>query len=518
MHKKIFDTIVIGSGAGGLSSAAYLSRKGLNVLLCEKMNEIGGYLINFQRTGKSGDKYRFDTGLHYVSECGQGCKFMTVLEELVGKRSHDLKWNMMDPHQINRYIYNDFEYSFPMGLHNFEKSILYKFPDAKEEIKKAFRLVRKIDETLTDSQELVESFKTGSLLTKIQSALKLIPILPKTYKYLTSTALELLSEIKDPRVLKIMDSFSGECGSSIETSSSIVFLMINSYSNGSYYPQGGTSPMINLFRDTVLENGGQIKKKTGVTSIRKEGKLFKVQTNRGEFFSKTVVSNTDPQVLYSDLLPQEMVSKKMKKKISKTTSSASTFITFIGTDLDLSKYMTSGNISLFDDSFSNKKSKGIVFGGHFVASPTLKDPNGGHSAKGKYSLEILSDAGPFEDWKQWENSKPYQRPIEYMKKKEEIGMQVIKLVERKLLPNLTSHLDFVEFASPLTNVHYVSAKDGAICGPAQIPSQCYLKTFPIKTCVPGLYHCGSSTFAAGVQTSIQSGLLASKELLKHFKK
>jgi phytoene dehydrogenase-like protein len=44
-----YQAIVIGSGAGGLSAALSLSRKGISVLLLEAMPSFGGYLNAFQR-------------------------------------------------------------------------------------------------------------------------------------------------------------------------------------------------------------------------------------------------------------------------------------------------------------------------------------------------------------------------------------------------------------------------------------------------------------------------------------
>lgn len=49
-----YDVIVVGAGAAGLSSAAYLSKAGLKVLLCEKEERIGGLLkrIHFRWRNK----------------------------------------------------------------------------------------------------------------------------------------------------------------------------------------------------------------------------------------------------------------------------------------------------------------------------------------------------------------------------------------------------------------------------------------------------------------------------------
>lgn len=53
-------TLVVGSGAGGMTLALLLARAGRNVTLIEKQSTIGGYLRRFVRGG-----VRFDTGYHF---------------------------------------------------------------------------------------------------------------------------------------------------------------------------------------------------------------------------------------------------------------------------------------------------------------------------------------------------------------------------------------------------------------------------------------------------------------------
>ena len=53
------DVIVIGSGMGGLSTAALLAKQGKRVLVLEQHDIAGGNLHTFSEKG-----YEFDTGLH----------------------------------------------------------------------------------------------------------------------------------------------------------------------------------------------------------------------------------------------------------------------------------------------------------------------------------------------------------------------------------------------------------------------------------------------------------------------
>jgi prolycopene isomerase len=59
-----YDAIVVGSGLGGLTSAALLARAGKRVLIVERHDRAGGYAHAFRRRG-----YRFDSAVHLVSGC-----------------------------------------------------------------------------------------------------------------------------------------------------------------------------------------------------------------------------------------------------------------------------------------------------------------------------------------------------------------------------------------------------------------------------------------------------------------
>ena len=62
---KTYDVIVVGSGMGGLTTAAYTTRANRKVLLLEKSSQPGGLFGSFQSGG-----YVFDHGARAVENSG----------------------------------------------------------------------------------------------------------------------------------------------------------------------------------------------------------------------------------------------------------------------------------------------------------------------------------------------------------------------------------------------------------------------------------------------------------------
>ena len=60
-----YDVVIVGGGISGLTSAAFLSKKGYKVLLCEKERSIGGLVSSFDYKG-----FRFDAGIRAFENSG----------------------------------------------------------------------------------------------------------------------------------------------------------------------------------------------------------------------------------------------------------------------------------------------------------------------------------------------------------------------------------------------------------------------------------------------------------------
>src|SRR6516162_8021528 len=116
-----FDAIVIGSGIGGLATAALLSLyAGKRVLVLERHYTAGGYTHVFHRPG-----YEWDVGLHYIGRVQDQTSRSRKTFDLV--TNGQLKWEPM-PDVYDRFVIGSQKYEFVSGADRLRDRLNDYFP------------------------------------------------------------------------------------------------------------------------------------------------------------------------------------------------------------------------------------------------------------------------------------------------------------------------------------------------------------------------------------------------------
>jgi len=504
-----FQVIVIGSGAGGLSSALFLAKQGFSVLLLEAMPSFGGYLNPFKR-----GPYTFDTGLHYIGELGRGEAFTNLLDTL--GIADKLDFVELDPEGFDRFIFPDCEFTMCKGKERYKEKLIRAFPKEENGIKKYFNVFDKVIKA-TEA-----SMSSGTGLIGMLGFLLKHPVM---LKYGRATFQNLLDEVTTDKLLQaVLSAQSGTYGlPPAKVSALIPLLVLNHFINGSYYPKGGSGAFRDLFIDTLESHGTQTKRLKRVVGIDKKGNEFFVKIDSGEQFTAiAVVSNADPMLTLGQLVNPEVIPFKSQKRVSRLRPSLGSFYAFMGTDLNLpSTGITSANIWHYDDVDINKiydtSDVSLIqenVRAFFVTSPSVKDPEGGHAPQGRHNIEIVTMVG-YENFKKWAGSPSMKRGEDYKDFKDRIGNSLIKSTE-KYIPNLSGHLDHVEFATPLSNEYWVNAVQGGSYSLEHTPDQIGQGRFGNFTAgIEGLFLVGAGTLGAGVMTGVASGVLAGGKVAKY---
>ena len=504
-----FQVIVIGSGAGGLSAALFLAKQGFSVLLLEAMPSFGGYLNPFRR-----GPYTFDTGLHYIGELGRGEAFSNLLDTLgIADR---LDFVELDPEGFDRYVFPDYEFTQCKGKERYKEKLIRAFPKEENGIKKYFNVFDKI----TKATEASMSSGTGPL-----GMLGFLLKHPVMLKYGRATYQKLLDEVTTDKLLQaVLAAQSGTYGLSPAKASALIpMLVLNHFINGSYYPKGGSGAFRDAFIAALQGHGAQTKRLKRVVGIDKTADEFFVKIDSGEqYTAKAVVSNADPVLTLGRLVNPEIIPSKIQERVSRLRPSLGAFYAFIGTDLNLPSIgITAANIWHYDDIDINKiydtADASLIqenVRAFFITSPSVKDPEGGHAPQGRHTVEIVTIVG-YESFKKWAGSPSMKRGENYKDFKDRIGNCMIKATETHI-PNLSGHLDHVEYATPLSNEYWVNAVRGGIYGLEHTPDQIGPGRFGSFTAgIEGLFLVGAGTLGGGVLACVASGVLAGGNVAKY---
>src|SRR5580692_12097711 len=129
-----WDAIVIGSGSGGLTTAALLAKHaGQRVLVLERHYTAGGFTHVFRRPG-----YEWDLGVHYIGQMRSGASMRALFDEITEGR---LLWNAM-PEVYDRIRIADRSYDFVSGADRFTERMREYFPGEGRAIARYVQQVR----------------------------------------------------------------------------------------------------------------------------------------------------------------------------------------------------------------------------------------------------------------------------------------------------------------------------------------------------------------------------------------
>ena len=103
-----YDAVIIGTGMGSLTSAAFLAKEGKKVLLLERHYTAGGFTHVFKRKG-----YEWDVGIHYIGEVQKENSALRKMFDYISNGK--LLWADMGE-IYDQIIIGDKKYNFVKGV------------------------------------------------------------------------------------------------------------------------------------------------------------------------------------------------------------------------------------------------------------------------------------------------------------------------------------------------------------------------------------------------------------------
>jgi phytoene dehydrogenase-like protein len=501
-----FDAIVIGSGSGGLVAALALARAGRRVAVFEQHHLPGGYSQSF-----SIDGFSFSPGIHYIGQLGPGGGLRRIYEGL--GVANDLEFFELDPDGYDRVVVGEQRFDIPKGRDRFAERLKARFPSEAAGIDGYLKTVSRM------SSELRWAAPPHAVRDAVLMPLRMRTILRWGLLPL-SRFLDRFTQ--DPFLRAILSIQSGDHGMAPSRAPAALHAGLQDYYfDGGCYPRGGGHAIPDALIAQIRRHGGEVVLGTEVTRILvEERRAIGVRLADGrELRAGIVVSTADPGVTWGRLLEARHVGARLRRRIARMRYSLSTLSLFLGVDMDLrAAGVDSGNIwysrttdidAAYRLAESGDLARASEIPGLFFNATTLKDPT--LRSDGLHTVEAIALASP-RAFLRWRNSRPGRRPLDYLDFKELLSERILGAIER-FLPGLRERVVFRTLGTPLTNMHFLHASEGGIYGTEKTLRNLGPFGFPLRTPIRGLFQCGASTLAPGINGVSKSGLGAAAAAL-----
>lgn len=502
-----YDAIVIGSGIGGLTTAALLSQSGKKVLVLEQHYTAGGFTHSYDRNG-----YEWDVGVHYIGDMGADTIAKQVMDRITGGKLH---WAPMDA-CYDRGFFGKDTFDFVAGKENFIVNLEKRFPQEKAAIRKYLKLLGKIGDGMQMSTlaKLVPPTLSGWLkpVTNL--------VLPKEMNQTTYEVLRKLTSNEE--LIAILCTQWGDYGVPPKQSSFLIHALVaRHYLYGGYYPIGGASQIAATIIPTIQASGGEVFTYARVKEIIVEnGKAVGVLMEEGtRILSPMVVSSAGVLNTFEKLLPAN-VSKQLgyDKLVKQVKPSCGHLGMYIGLKEDAEQlqlprtnfwvypdYQHDRNV----DAFFNDSSK--PFPVVYISFPSAKDPTFTERYPGRSTIEIVAPVpyGEFDPWAE----KPWgKRGEDYEALKEAYAQRMLEVLYDKV-PQIRGKIDYYEVSTPLSTNYFCEYQYGEVYGLNHDTERFAQSWLQVQTKVPGLYLTGQDILSCGVVGAMMAGCVTAIKVL-----
>lgn len=530
MHKKIYDTIIVGGGIAGLTSAAYLAREKQRVLLIEKNEELGGLVNTFNRDG-----FQFEAGVRALENAGiifpmledLGIK-LEVVKSPVSVGVEDEILNIEDINSLEEY-----------------KNLLIRlFPENEAEINNVLKVIRKIMKHMEVLYGVENPAFKDLKRDKNYIFKQLLPWLPKFI--FTVGKINRMNMPIEPYLKNIITNQS-----LIDVISQHFFKNTPTFFALSYfslyldyfYPLGGVGKLATALENKIKEWGGEIVTETNVVKVDAE-KCILHDESEEVYNYENLIWAADLKTFYSitntESLPPKIKDDFMqtKSQMMESRGGDSVFSLYLQVDEPLESFKkianghffyTPSKIGLGETHWEELKNMLNNWG--FVKKEQLMDWLDKFTKLNTYEISIpgLKDSTLVPPGKtgvivsflaEYDLFSRIRENGWYDEFKSEMENRMIDVLTDSIYPMLKEKVMARFSFTPLSIRNRIGSSEGAITGwsferPIPVVHKMQFSDRSTLTPIPSIFQAGQWVFSpAGVPMSILTGKLAADNVIK----
>ena len=505
-----WDAIVIGSGIGGLSTAATLSKlAGNRVLVLEQHYTAGGFTHTFRRPG-----YEWDVGVHYIGDVSHPRASSRRMFDFI--TDGELDWADLGD-VYDRIILGDNSYDLVKGFENFRAQMHEYFPQDKDAIN---QYLEKVIATVKKAQMFFAEKAVPPFVSKLFGGMMRRGVTKEGLR----TTREVLEEItQNQELIGVLTGQFGDYGLVPSESSFFIHSMVVAhYFRGAAYPVGGSARIAETILPVIERSGGEVVTNAEVTEVIVEGeRAVGVKLADGRVLrAPIIISDAGVINTFEKLVPTKLAQSigygAKARELGTSVAHLSLYVGLQGTTEELQLEKT--NLWVYPDHRHDENFKRFLGDLNaplplvYLSFPSAKDPDFERRYPGRSTIEAIT-MGSWDSFSKWENTSWKKRGAEYDELKASLSERLLDTLY-KHAPATRGKVEIAELSTPLSTKNFAAHPEGAIYGLSHDPRRFEARWLRPRTPIKGLYLTGADVVSAGLVGAMMGGLICSSAVLK----
>lgn len=490
------EVVVVGGGIGGLTVAALLAARGVNVCLLEREPQVGGCAASFEKFGHS-----FEQGDGLYGGWQPDEIHSQVFSELPVE-APDVR--LLEPGYVVR-LPDQSEIAIAGNTEEFEESLCRTFPECADKAVALYRKLTPLSAALHRALRKTPDLLSASASRRAYSLISEGRIAAEILKSGHQSILQLLEGTSsrfrgfiDVQLQALAQATSAEVGY-LDAA-----LALSLPREGMFAIHGGASALANSLADSIRRSGGKIRLDTPVLRLAYDstGAASGVDLLSGETVaaSKAIISNMTIWDTYGKLVGLNRTPTEIRKKLNNLRTWGA-YLLYLGIDEYAAASLRANHFLALtewqQDQAYDPQTNQLLF----AMAPSWDS----RAPTGKRAVTVHA----FTDVDEWFTFHKDETELE------ERDQQMLEFCWKQLhaaMPELGSSVEVIDTATPRTFYDLTRRKLGMVGSIASPRTNFWLPEPSYATSLPNLFIVSDTTYAGGIAGLTRSALVLANKL------